>query len=138
MSPLFVPPKANQVALQVAGRYLGARPPEPVGPHSQPPTATPTPGEVQVPKVVLAAVAAVQGLSWMAPRIPVPRFWLVTVIRPVPSTATVATYLLLVVDDSHPQAPATGKLDADWKASLTVVRQADAANTTSETLALTV
>ena len=63
MSPLFIPPKANQVALQVAGRYLVARPPEAVGPHSQPPTATPTPGELQPRKVVLLAVAAVQGLS---------------------------------------------------------------------------
>lgn len=74
----------------------------------------------------------------MAPVIPVPRFRLVTVIRPVASTATEATYLLVALVDSHPQAPAAGKLEADWKASLTVVRQADAANTTSDTLALTV
>lgn len=69
---------------------------------------------MQVAKVVAVAVAAVQGLSWMAPVIEEPRFWLVTVIMPAASVATVATYLLLAVVDSHPHAPAAGRAEADW------------------------
>lgn len=58
---------------------------------------------------------------------------------PLPNVVTATTYLLWLVPgvDSQPQEPANGRaVDVvDWTTSVMVVRQADAASTTSEILA---
>lgn len=62
-------------------------------------------------------------------------FWLTTVITPLPSVETDATYCDVAVEDSQPHSLAIGSEVEDWITSVMVVRQAEAAKITSEFLA---
>ena len=65
--------------------------------------------------------------------------WLpTTVITPLPSTATLATYLLVWLSQTLGKAADTLASDAELMASLTAVLQPLAASSISEALALTV
>lgn len=65
-------------------------------------------------------------------------FWMVTVITPAAEVAIDETYFVAPLVDSQPQEFAAGRVAVDWKASVTVVRQAEAAKITSDTFARTV
>lgn len=102
-----------------------------MGPQSHLPTVLPAAGEVHV----APAVVSVQGFSF-TPVVTPEIFCELTVTLPEPSVATEATYLLVADADSQPHAFALGREPvADWTTSVIVVRQADAANTTSDILA---
>lgn len=99
----------------------------------------PTAIALQEAKVVASAL--LQGFICIAPVIEEPKFWDVTVITPVPTVATEATYLLVEEADSQPHgfvALAAGNTVVVWTASVIEVRQVEAAKIISETFALTV
>lgn len=77
----------------------------------------------------------------MPPTVPSALFlmpWLVTLMRPASVVLIERTYCDVAEVDSQPQAPAAGSAVEDCTTSVMVVRQADAANISSEFLARTV
>lgn len=130
----------NHSARQEPGKYL-AKPAvfaAAVGPQIHVATWSPTVGAVQLANVEALTFehGAMRTSTWW----PSAAAFAVTVTMPVVAVvSTLSTYLLVCTDDSQPQAFATGRVPAeDWKTSVIVVRQAEAASTTSEAFALTV
>lgn len=110
------------VSLHEPGRNLELMVP---GPHFQ---------SLMVPLAVTIVGTKYMVLSSIAVS---PKPVAVTWIAPFSLVAIFFTYLDVDVDDSQPQPPPAGKEAAllDWTVSVMLVRQADAANTTSDILA---
>ena len=113
---------ATVVSLQEPGRNLELISP---GPHFQS-LIVPVPATmVGTKNMVLPSIAGS------------PKPVAVTRIAPFSLVETFATYFDVDVEDSQPQPPPAGKEAAllDWTVSVMLVRQADAARTTSDILA---